>query len=440
MLSIPLSSIIVSESRQRQAFDGQAAADLSDSIGSIGLISPIILRESEIADKMHLVAGERRFRAVSLLATLGQAITFAGAPVPLSSIPFINFGDLTEIQQQEIEYAENAIRKDLTWQENAQAFERLHTLRTGQALAVGGSHTVRDTAMEVFGADSPTLSDRQHDVKQALVVSRHMDRPEVAKAASLKEALKIIRRAEDTTRREHLATVTGRVVASERFKLYHSDALTWMKTQANEQFDIILTDPPYGMGADTFGDAAGRMAGITHEYKDGADETRSLLAQCIPEWFRLAKPQAHLYLWCDIDMFTALREMCRLAGWWTFRTPLINLKPEGGRVPWPEHGPRRAYELCLYAVKGKRPVTSIRNDYFESRLSEGNFGHGAQKPVEAYVELLRRSGSPGDSVLDTFAGTGTIFPAAEACGMYGVGVELEAAAYGICLERIAQLK
>ena len=139
-------------------------------------------------------------------------------------------------------------------------------------------------------------------------------------------------------------------------------------------------------------------------------------------------------------MFCELREMCRLAGWWTFRTPLVNIKPEGGRVPWPEHGPRRSYELCLFAVKGKKTVNTIRPDYFESRLSEGNFGHGAQKPVEAYVELLRRSTRPGDTVLDSFAGTGTIFPAAAELGLNAVGVELESAAYGICLQRIGEIK
>jgi DNA modification methylase len=213
-----------------------------------------------------------------------------------------------------------------------------------------------------------------------------------------------------------------------------------MAKQPEGQYDVILTDPPYGMDADGFGDGAGRLAGTTHQYSDGKDETMLLLERCIPEFFRLAKPEAHLYLWCDIDLFHWLRTQCQAAGWWTHRTPLVNVKPEGGRVPWPEHGPRRAYELCLYAVKGKRPVNSIRPDVFESRLTEGNLGHGAQKPVAAYVELLQRSVRPGDRVLDAFAGTGTIFPAAAAVQCYADGVEMNQGAYGICVNRIKGLK
>lgn len=434
MKTLLITSIIIDPERQRQKFDDTAQGELNESIQAQGLISPVIIRmESGVP---HLVAGERRIRAVSTLSILGVSIRHGGLPVPPGHIPVLDFGELSPLAQQELEYAENAYRQDLTWQENVSATERLHALRTAQAAARGESQTINDTATEIFGRSDGSFRDT---VKSSLVVAAHMDNQAVAKASSLKEAVKVIRRIEETGRREHLAAVQGTRSLSERFKVYHTDCLTWMKDQPDAQFDVILTDPPYGMGADTFGDAAGRMAGIDHNYQDGESQTTDLLSLCIPEWFRLAKDQAHLYIWCDIDLFPTLRELCRLAGWWTFRTPLINLKPEGGRVPWPEHGPRRSYELCLFAVKGKRPVTSIRPDYFESRLTEGNLGHGAQKPVEAYVELLKRSCRPGDTVLDSFAGTGTIFPAAAAMGVNAVGTEMAAAAYGICLERIAGL-
>lgn len=435
MKFIPISAIIIDEARQRQKFDDTAQGELNESIENNGLISPVVV-SLDSDGHPHLVAGERRLRAVSTLNILGKQLMHGGARIPAGHIPALDFGELSPLQKQEIEYAENAYRQDLTWQENVAATERLHSLRTAQAVSKGETQTVKATAQEIFGRSDGSYHDT---VKSSLVVAAHMANPAVAKASSLKEAVKVIRRVEEKGRREHLAAVQGTKSVSDQFKVYHTDCLSWMKDQPDEQFDVILTDPPYGMGADTFGDAAGRMAGIDHEYSDGQEETYRLLSRCIPEWFRLAKPQAHLYLWCDVDMFIELRTLCRATGWWTFRTPLINLKPEGGRVPWPEHGPRRSYEICLFAVKGKRPVTSIRPDYFESRLTEGNLGHGAQKPVEAYVELLKRSVRPGDTVLDSFAGTGTIFPAAAACGCNAVGTEMEAAAYGICLERIGKL-
>lgn len=435
MNTIPLSRITIAPDRQRQDFDPKAQGELNESIQTHGLISPVVLRKD--GEGYALVAGERRVRAVTMLGVLGQPLTHAGESVPAGHIPYIDFGELSPLQQQELEYAENAHRQDLTWQENVRATERLHALRQAQKGLVGSSQTINDTAEEIFGRPDGAA---RETVKASLVVAAHMGNPAVAKATSLKEAVKIIRRVEETGRREHLATMVGEQSLSDRFKLYQAEAVTWLKACPAGQFDVILTDPPYGMDADSFGDAAGRMAGIEHAYQDGDKPTLDLISQCIPEWYRVAKEQAHLYIWCDIDMFPQLRALCRLAGWWTFRTPLVNFKLEGGRVPWPENGPRRSYELCLYAVKGKRPVTSIRPDVFESRLSEGNFGHGAQKPVEAYVELLKRSTRPGDIVLDSFAGTGTIFAAAHELGLSATGTEIELAAYGISLERIGGLK
>lgn len=433
MKLLPLSSIIIPPDRQRADIPDEHIGELMGSIfGRAGLINPLVVRDGET-----LVAGECRLRAVKLGYTLGKTLWHANTPVPPGSVPAIDFGDLSTIQQMEIEYAENAFRKDLSWQENVKALNALHELRTAQAAERGESQPIKATAEEVFKRSDGAYSAK---VSDSLLLARNMDNPAVAKASTLKEAKKILLRQDDIERRKNLSALVGKTSISDRFSAHHSECLAWMRDQPADQFDVILTDPPYGMGADSFGDSGGTMTGIEHLYDDSQDSTKVLLAQAIPEFFRLAKPEAHLYLWCDIDLFTWLRDECRKAGWWTFRTPLVNVKSEGGRVPWPEHGPRRSYELCLYAVKGKKQITAIRPDVFTAALVEGNFGHGAQKPVEAYVELLKRSVRPGDLVLDPFAGTGTIFPAAAALECRAVGVEMSDHAYGICLERIGELK
>ena len=67
---------------------------------------------------------------------------------------------------------------------------------------------------------------------------------------------------------------------------------------------------------------------------------------------------------------------------------------------------------------------------------DSNLGHNAQKPVALFEDLLRRSVSPGDLVLDPFAGSGTIFPAAHNLKCKATGIELDSASYGICLKRL----
>jgi DNA modification methylase len=192
------------------------------------------------------------------------------------------------------------------------------------------------------------------------------------------------------------------------------------------------------MEAQSFRDAGGMLTGTDHQYDDSQDSWRKLMSSVIPHLFRVAKPEAHAYIFCDIDRFHELREMMRKAGWYVFRTPLVNYKPHSGRIPLPEHGPRRQYELILYAIKGKKKVTGIYSDVIPSKLEE-NLGHGANKPIELYVDLLKRSVMPGDSVLDCFAGTGTIFPAAHQLRVKAVGIEQSAEYYGICLTRLNKL-
>ncbi|MCG3775832.1 MAG: DNA adenine methyltransferase YhdJ [Nitrospira sp.] len=205
-----------------------------------------------------------------------------------------------------------------------------------------------------------------------------------------------------------------------------------------EQFDVILTDPPYGMGADEFGDSGGLAAGA-HGYKDDAENFLRIMEELPYLTFRVAKPLAHLYVFCDIGWHQLMREKFAEAGWWVFRTPMIWYKKSGMRAPWPESGPQRKYETLLYAVKGKRSVKHMLGDVLDYS-PDTNLGHAAQKPVALFSDLLRRSVNPGDSVLDPFAGSGTIFPAAHEHKCRATGIEMDTASYGIGLKRLEQLK
>jgi DNA modification methylase len=127
------------------------------------------------------------------------------------------------------------------------------------------------------------------------------------------------------------------------------------------------------------------------------------------------------------------------AGWYVFRTPILHTKPNSGRVPLPEEGPRRQYECILYAIKGHKKTTAIYPDIIATTADMG-LQHGAQKPVALYENLLMRSVRPGDEVLDSFGGTGTLIPAAHAKKCKATVLEASKEYYGVCLQRLKDVE
>jgi len=438
--SIHIDKIIISDNRQRQEFEAESLVDLANSIAAIGLLHAPVMRETDSG--LVLVAGERRLRAMGDLWAMGDGIRHNGIDYPPYHAPYVTLGELDEIAAEEAELDENLKRRDLTWQERSAAIARLHALRIKQAEAIGATHTIADTAKELRpefeGKASNEFGDFHAKVRTDVILADHLANPAVQKAKTAKDALKILKKQEDQKKNAELAERIGRNFNSSIHKLHHTDCIEWLKSCPDNTFDVICTDPPYGMGAESFGDGAGTMGNAEHHYDDTKSTWQTLMIDLCPLLYRVSKAQAHLYMFCDIDNFHELKLLLQKAGWYVFRTPLINYKPRSGRIPLPEHGPKRQWEMCIYAIKGRKPVTGVYSDVISTVLEE-NLTHGAQKPVELYVDLLKRSVRPGDVVLDAFAGTGTIFPAAHQLKCKAVGLEQSAEYYGIAVQRLNAL-
>jgi site-specific DNA-methyltransferase (adenine-specific) len=419
----------VSETRQRRFFDGAKIIELANSIQSIGLLQPLV-----VAYSGQLIAGERRLRAIRHLSTLGITVHCGSDDFPPGEVPCIYFGeDSTPLKAWEAELDENIRREDLTWQEKAAATEALHALRTAQ----DPTHSVADTAMELHKRVDGSFHTGTRD---AILVSRHLEDKEVSSAPTLKDAIKVLKKREEKARLTKLSANVNVKTLSSLHSLHLGDFRA--VDLPSNSIDVILTDPPYGMGAEGFHDG-GDASTVLHQYEDQGGEAWEDLMVGLAAWsWRVTKEQAHAYIFCDIDKFAFLRGLFTTTGWWVHRTPLVYSKSHASsrRVPWPEHGPRRSYELVLYAVKGKKRVNCIKSDVFGPYSTDENLGHAAQKPVELYTDLLARSVAAGDTVIDPFAGTGTIFPAAQECRCRAIGIELDPSFHGMAVERLEKLR
>lgn len=435
--AIAFDQIQVPTNRQRQEFDYQAIAELAGSISQNGLLSPLIVRRGE-GTAVRLVAGERRLRALDYLWTaFGETLRCGGTSFAEYTVPCIHLGDLSEVDAFEVELEENIRRVDLTWQERAQATSKLKKFRDDQAIAAGKTLPLLATVAAEAHPDVAVDTASKY-AQQELIVARHLGDADVAGARNLDDALKIVLKKESIRKDQELARLVGKTFSSADHTLIHGSCLDILPTLPAETFDCILSDPPYGMDAQDFGDSGGRADGA-HFYDDSKINWDILMSGFVRESFRLAKPQAHLYLFCDIDRFHELRSRVAAAGWKTHRTPLIYINPNGMRAPWPTQGPQRKWQMILYAIKGERYAKRLAPDIITA-TSDINLGHPATKPVKLLVDLLSRSCVAGDTVLDPFMGSGSLVVAAHELKCRATGIELDQGAYGIAVKRLGELK
>lgn len=429
MRIISLDELLIPEDRQRKHFAEKPLADLRSSILSKGLMHPPVV---QVTDEGYvLVAGERRTRAICEIADLGISFPCDGKTIDPGFIPVIQISDLAPIEIREAELEENVIREPLTWQEQANAIAELHSLRGDQAAAQGSTQSAKATATEIKGTGEVAVGSEISRVTEAVILSRHLDDPDVAKAKSQKEALKIVRKKAEAAHREKLAAQFN--PDSTPHTLKQGDSLTLLTSVPDSSVDLILTDPPYGVGADTFGD----MAGTGHAYKDTPEYAMQCYSVLAKEGYRAAKENAVAYVFCDIRHWSAIEMEFILAGWEAWPQPLIWAKGNG-MLPRPDYGPRKTYEAILMFMKGTPRHYKVGAPDVISISQTEELQHGAQKPVELYHELISRSVLPGATILDPFSGSGTIFPAASRAKCVAVGFEISTEYYNIGLSRMSQ--
>lgn len=386
--------ILVAEDRQRKAFDEKKIESLAKSIEELGQINPILVEMQD--GNWSLVAGERRLRAGRLLSAHNLGIRCGGESGPSGYVPCLPSGDLDEVARYALELEENIQREDLTWQERATAIHKLHEFRQRQS---GGTQTLLATAAEIGNTAPLTVAD-------ALVVVKHLADPEVAKAKTQKEAVKIIQKKAEIAHRVVLAQTFD--LSKTEHKLHNEDVYDLLPRIATASCDCIITDPPYGVGADGFGS----QSGTGHTYQDSKEYVSKLVDFYAEQFFRIGKSDGILYLFCDIRWFEHLDVSLTIAGWNVWPKPLIWDKCGTGMLPEPDFGPRYTYECILFARKGDRKTLKPGAPDVLRHAPVRNLVHGAQKPVSLYVDLLSRVCLPGQMILDCFGGSGPVLPAA----------------------------
>lgn len=431
MQTVPLHAIQIPKNRQRENVDENYIVELAESIASKkGLMHAIVLRD----DGLTLVAGECRIRAIKRLYDAKRTFTYNSAPVPPGEIPFSRLSQLSPLDLLEAEYEENAQRRDLGPIEKAKALAALHNLRVAQAETRGQVQTVKMTATEVLGREA--LGGHQTEIRNALLINAYADDPEVKASKTTKEAFNIVKR----KLTDKFTAALARNVAANATSTPHVALQGDMEALAGsldpDQFDVVITDPPYGIEADKFSPTDGGEGGVRHSYKDDKELAHRIMRAIVGHSSVVCKADAALYIFCDYTDFDFLRGLANAAGWTAWDRPIIWHKPGGGMMGDTQHGPRRSYETIMYAYRGNKRTTGVYLDTIVLQPPPLTRGHSAEKPAQLYNNLLRRSAVPGMRVVDFCSGVGPIFVAANQLSLRATGIELNEVHYNTGLTRI----
>lgn len=412
--------ILVKNDRQRQTFDADALKRLATSIREHGLIQPPVVEELPEGN-FQLIAGERRIRAMREILEGTPDFSFSPNQMAAGLIPVMLRTKLDDVMRFALELEENIQREDLPFLEKAVAIAKLHELRN---ISLPGGQTIAETATEIKAAKS-TVSD-------ALLIAKHANVPEVREAKTAKEAVKVIEKKAAEVHRAELAKKFD--LTKTPHTLIRGDSKEELSKLPEGSIDHIWCDPPYGIGADSFGD----QASTGHAYEDSLKAFHEMLNWLPEQLFRIAKKDAFAYICCAFERFDELSLAFGLAGWRVWARPIIWNKMKSGMLPVPDKGPRYTYECILYAWKGDRKVVKQGMPDVLDYPVVKRLEHGAEKPAALVADLLGRVALPGDKVLDAFLGSAPSVLACNTLRLTLTGIELSEASYNLAISRLSQ--
>jgi site-specific DNA-methyltransferase (adenine-specific) len=425
--------------RQRKEISTPQLNELKESILTTGLLHPPVCWFDSTTQTWVLTAGERRMTAIRKIFEEKKSFRYSGE-IFFQCVPVTQLGDyLDSVGRFEAELAENVFRVDLDWPDRMKAFADLHALRQLQ----NPKQTKEDTGHElinrgVFKTPSDgTAGSAARTISQAVIIAEHLDNEKVANARNPAEALQTIYRMQEEKALAALAR-RGLAVATTpaALEIRQGDLLDVLPTLDPGTFDLICADPPYGIGASGAGFRARSV--VHHNYTDDVDTAKSIARCIITEGFRVTKPRANIFVFCDIELFDWLKALSSNMGWVPFKRPLIWQKSESeGLAPWGGSGPRITTEFIFYATKGQRGMNASPTDVFNiKRVPRHERIHAAEKPVELLSALIQCASLPGERILDPCCGSGSTLVAAKSLNRTGVGIEKDPDYYNTALANL----
>ena len=242
--------------------------------------------------------------------------------------------------------------------------------------------------------------------------------------------------------------------------LYNEDALSGIERVADASIDLVIADPPYGLGKD-YGNDSDRLA---------ADEYLAWSRRWIEAVLPKLKPDASLYVFLtwrhSPEVFSYLKTRLTMVNEiiWDRRVPsmggstrrfssvhdniglFVNSRDyyfdlDAVRIPYDAETKKARTRSIFVGKKWLEAGYNPKDVWSVSRLHRQHAereDHPTQKPLEIVERMVLASCPPDGVVLDPFMGSGTSAVAAASHGRRFVGFELNPDYFAIVEKRVAQ--
>ena len=224
----------------------------------------------------------------------------------------------------------------------------------------------------------------------------------------------------------------------------NEEGIKFLSSVENSSVQLVLTDPPYMISKIGSG-------GHKYDHFDTADVFNTeTLGVFVREWSRVLKPGGTLICWFDMFKMETLKRLCEETGEFCGRYRVITWEKESANnleikityLGWTEYA----------IVVSKKPSSSVvfnnkREDgsalgmtgNFKDKLPRGRERfHPTQKPLELFKRLVELHSNAGDTVLDSFFGSGTTALAALSTGRKFLGSEMNEEYFQKAVKRVEE--
>lgn len=213
-------------------------------------------------------------------------------------------------------------------------------------------------------------------------------------------------------------------------QLMQGDCLELMKTIPDGSVDMVLTDPPYGMGYQS-------------NHRVASDKFPKILGDTDLGWiddfakecYRVLSDNSAAYVFCswhNIDTFKSAFEAN-----FKLKNLIVWVKNNhGGGDLTGAYAPK--HEFVLYMHKGRSLFRNGRTPdvVMFDKVSGQKMVHPTEKPIPLLEKFIMDSSDTGNTIFDPFMGSGTTGIAAKNLGRNFIGIELDHNYFQIAKDRV----